>query len=99
MILEEGKNWSGWGDLRRPQKCQKAELFRDRTRGDTCLDLSMMQTHMIPFGFGPRICGGQSLALIMTREILVGLLRNFTVVLDPETDEHSMEMNDAFVSF
>lgn len=57
-----------------------------------------MQQHLMPFGTGSRICGGQNLAMMMLRIVVAAVARNFDVVADTaETNERSMEIKDSFV--
>lgn len=60
--------------------------------------LSMMHQHLIPFGTGSRLCGGQNLAHLVIRVVIAAVVRNFDVVSPPETNEASMNIKDAFVS-
>jgi cytochrome P450 len=61
-------------------------------------DLARMAQHMIPFGVGTRICGGQNLAQMMMKITVAAVVRNFDVTAPPETNERSMEIKDSFVS-
>lgn len=58
-----------------------------------------MAQYLMPFGIGSRQCGGMNLAYMMLRITVATLARNFNVTASPETDERSMEIKDAFVSF
>lgn len=60
--------------------------------------LARMQQNMMPFGTGSRVCGGQNLAQIMLKVMVVAMARNFDVVAPAETNEKSMEIKDSFVS-
>lgn len=61
--------------------------------------LNRMQQHMIPFGTGSRICGGQNLAIGMLRTVVAAVARNFDVRANTaETNERTMEIRDSFVS-
>lgn len=58
-----------------------------------------MEQHLIPFGAGPRVCGGQNLAQIVLRIAIATILSNFDIVARAaETNERTMEIRDAFVS-
>ena len=58
-----------------------------------------MTQHMMPFGVGSRICGGQNLAQLVMRMAVAAVARNLNVAADAaQTNERSMEMRDAFVS-
>ena len=58
-----------------------------------------MAQHLIPFGVGTRVCGGQNLAQIILRMVVAVVIRNFNVTADSEeTNERTMEIRDAFVS-
>jgi len=62
--------------------------------------VARMTQHMMPFGVGTRICGGQNLAHMMLRIISAAVVRNFTIAANvAETNEQTMEMRDAFVLF
>ncbi|KAJ7291563.1 cytochrome P450 [Mycena rebaudengoi] len=61
--------------------------------------LARMNSHMMPFGTGSRICGGQNLAHLSMRMGLVSILRNFNVEAAEGTDEKSMDMRDSFIMF
>jgi cytochrome P450 len=41
--------------------------------------LSWMAAHMIPFGTGSRVCGGQNLAQVMLKVVVSSFVRNFDV--------------------
>ncbi|CAK5273560.1 unnamed protein product [Mycena citricolor] len=70
-----------------------ADADRDAER------LARMSAQMMAFGTGSRICGGQNLAYIIMRVVLVTVLRNFDVEAAPGTDEKTMDMRDSFVMF
>ena len=57
-----------------------------------------MSQHMMPFGTGTRVCGGQNLAQIVMRMVVAAVVRNFDIVAPSETNERTMEMKDSFVS-
>jgi len=61
-------------------------------------ELGRMSQHMMPFGTGSRVCGGQNLAQIMLKVAVAAVARNFDVVAPSETNERTMEMKDSFVS-
>jgi cytochrome P450 len=61
-------------------------------------NLGRMSQHMMPFGTGSRVCGGQNLAQIMLKVAVAAIARNFDVVAPSETNERTMEMKDSFVS-
>ena len=65
---------------------------------DNIEQLERMQQHLMPFGAGPRVCGGQNLAMIMLRIMVATIARNFNVVAPAETNDRSMEVKDSFVS-
>jgi cytochrome P450 len=60
-------------------------------------ELFRMSQHMMPFGTGTRVCGGQNFALAMMRVVIAVVVRNLDVVAPPETNERSMEVKDSFV--
>lgn len=61
-------------------------------------ELALMSQHMMPFGTGTRVCGGQNLAQIVMRMVVAAVVRNFDIVAPSETNERTMEMKDSFVS-
>lgn len=61
--------------------------------------LARMTAHMMPFGTGTRICGGQNLALMMLRLGIASFVRNFEIRTPAETTDTSMEVMDSFVLF
>ncbi|KAI9513228.1 cytochrome P450 [Russula earlei] len=61
--------------------------------------IAAMNQHMMPFGTGSRLCGGQNLAQIVLRIAIAAIARNFNVFSPPETTETSMETRDSFVIF
>lgn len=65
---------------------------------DNAEQLTLMSQHMMPFGVGTRMCGGQNLAQMMLRIVITCVVRNFNVGAPPETNTKSMDMRDAFVS-
>ncbi|PCH40720.1 cytochrome P450 [Wolfiporia cocos MD-104 SS10] len=59
-----------------------------------------MVQHMMPFGVGTRICGGQNLAQLVLRIVVAAVVSNFDISANAaETNERTMEMRDAFVLF
>jgi cytochrome P450 len=67
--------------------------------GDNQGQLEAMNRHMMPFGTGSRVCGGQNLAQIVLRIAIAAIARNFDIISPPETTETSMEMRDSFVRY
>jgi cytochrome P450 len=61
-------------------------------------ELSRMAQHLVPFGAGSRVCGGQNLAQLMLKITLATIARNFDIEAPAETNEKTMEMRDSFVS-
>ena len=59
--------------------------------------LARMTQHMMPFGTGSRVCGGQNLAQMMLRIVVAAVARNFEVIAPTETTERTMEIKDSFV--
>ena len=59
--------------------------------------LSLMHQHLMPFGAGSRLCGGQNLAHVVLRAVIATVVRNFDIVAPPETNDASMSTKDAFV--
>lgn len=66
------------------------------TRTDSS-QLSLMHQHLMPFGAGSRLCGGQNLAHLVIRVVIAAVVRNFDIVSPPETNDTSMSTKDAFV--
>ncbi|KAG5637814.1 hypothetical protein H0H81_003146 [Sphagnurus paluster] len=60
--------------------------------------LARMNYHMMPFGTGARVCGGQNVAQAMMKVAVSAIVRNFDIVAPPETNERSMDIRDSFVS-
>jgi cytochrome P450 len=60
--------------------------------------LTLMHQHLMPFGAGSRLCGGQNLAHLVIRVVIAAVVRNFDIVSPPETNDVSMSTRDAFVS-
>lgn len=89
-----------WSMHRNASVFPSPEVFMpERWLGAEGEELARMSAHMMPFGTGPRICGGQNVANMMMRMALASVLRNFDIVAAPETDENSMAMCDSFVSY
>jgi cytochrome P450 len=59
--------------------------------------LVKMHQHLIAFGIGVRVCGGQNLAQVIMRIVLATICRNFTIAASSDTNEKSMEIRDSFV--
>ena len=57
-----------------------------------------MTQHLMSFGLGTRVCGGQNLAHIMLRIGVAVIARSFRIEVPLETTEKSMAIRDAFVS-
>lgn len=76
-------------DVFSPERWQEASTHPDQ--------LAQMHQHLISFGTGTRVCGGQNLAQVIMRIVLSSICRNFTVIAPRETTEKSMEMKDSFV--
>ncbi|KAF9443296.1 cytochrome P450 [Macrolepiota fuliginosa MF-IS2] len=62
-------------------------------------ELANMTQHMMPFGTGTRVCGGQNLAQVMLRIAIATITKNFNIAAPAETNERSMEIRDSFVIF
>ncbi len=67
--------------------------------GDIQEQFEAMNRHMMPFGTGSRVCGGQNLAQMVLRIAISAIARNFDVISPPETTETTMEMRDSFVRY
>ncbi|KAF9035857.1 cytochrome P450 [Panaeolus papilionaceus] len=61
--------------------------------------LATMSAHMMPFGTGTKVCGGQTLAHMMLRIAVAAFVRNFDISSPPETTDASMDIMDSFVIF
>jgi len=91
-----------WSAHRNPTVFPSPESFlpeRWLETGDNQEKLEAMNRHMMPFGTGSRVCGGQNLAQMVLRIAIAAIARNFDVVSPPETTETSMEMRDSFVRY
>jgi cytochrome P450 len=91
-----------WSVHRNPSIFSSPESFlpeRWLETGDNKEQLEAMNQHMMPFGTGSRVCGGQNLAQMVLRMAIATIARNFDVVSPPETTETSMEMRDSFVCY
>lgn len=62
-------------------------------------DTSAMAAHLFPYGFGTRACVGQTLAQLMLRLTVAGLVMRFDVEAPPETNSRSMDIRDMFIIF
>ncbi|KAI0074783.1 cytochrome P450 [Panus rudis PR-1116 ss-1] len=61
--------------------------------------ISRMMQHLMPFGTGSRVCGGQNFAKMMLKIVLATVVRNFDVSANiAETNERTMKIMDAFVT-
>lgn len=59
-----------------------------------------MNAHMMPFGWGIRICVGQHVAMQTARFAIATIARNFDITAPlAETNDRTMEPRDAFVLF
>ncbi|KAI0307004.1 cytochrome P450 [Multifurca ochricompacta] len=92
-----------WSMHRDPSVFPSPETFSPErwleTGGDDKGKLEAMNRHMMPFGKGSRVCGGQNLAQMVLRIATAAIARNFELLAPPETTEKSMEMRDSFVVF
>ncbi|KAI0254878.1 cytochrome P450 [Lactifluus subvellereus] len=91
-----------WSVHRNPAVFPSPEIFlpeRWLEKGDNKEQLQVMHRHMMPFGTGSRVCGGQNLAQMILRIAIAAIVRNFDLLSPPETTEKSMEMRDSFVIF
>lgn len=91
-----------WSVHRSPSVFPSPESFlpeRWLETGDNREQLEAMNRHMMPFGTGSRVCGGQNLAQMALRIAIAAIARNFDIISPPETTEASMEMRDSFVCY
>jgi len=89
-----------WSMHREPSVFPSPDFFSpERWLVDDSEELSQMTAQMMAFGLGSRNCGGQTFAYMTMRMVLASIARNFDIVAAPGTDEKSMAMRDAFVSF
>ncbi|TFK24714.1 cytochrome P450 11B1 [Coprinopsis marcescibilis] len=91
-----------WSMHRNPKVFSSPESFIPERwlESSTTPDLLFqMNQHMMAFGTGTRVCGGQNLAQIMLRIVVAVVVRNFNITAPPETNEASMEIKDSFVIF
>ncbi|KAI0034864.1 cytochrome P450 [Vararia minispora EC-137] len=61
--------------------------------------LASMNQHMMAFGGGLRVCGGQHFAQQTIRATIAAIVRNFHIVSPSETNAWTMEMVDGVVAF
>ena len=90
-----------WSMHRNPNVFPSPDTFLPERWLETCAnppELFHMTQHMMPFGTGTRICGGQNFALAMMRITVAAVVRNFDIMAPPETTESSMDIRDSFVS-
>jgi cytochrome P450 len=91
-----------WSVHRNPAVFPSPETFlpeRWLETGDNKEQLEAMNRHMMPFGTGSRVCGGQNLAQMALRIAVAAISRNFDLFSPLETTEKSMEMRDSFVCY
>ncbi|VDB87917.1 unnamed protein product [Peniophora sp. CBMAI 1063] len=70
----------------------------DRWMDADDVQLAEMNAHMMPFGYGFRICVGQHFAMQTARIAIATFARNFDVTAPlTETNDRTMEPHDAFV--
>ena len=89
-----------WSAHRDPTVFPAPEAFfpeRWLETGDNKEQLEAMNRHMMPFGTGSRVCGGQNLAQMVLRIAMAAIVRNFDLLSTLETTEKSMEIRDSFV--
>ncbi|TFK47010.1 cytochrome P450 [Heliocybe sulcata] len=92
----------GWSMHREPDVFPSPETFLPDRWLETSAspeELTRMNQYLMPFGVGTRVCGGQNLAQFMLKIVVAAVVRNFSVVAPPETNEKSMDMRDSFVIF
>ncbi|KAG9046348.1 hypothetical protein FS837_004572, partial [Tulasnella sp. UAMH 9824] len=83
-----------WSVHRNPEVFPEPYAFKPERWLD---ETEEMRATMMPFGTGGRICGGMNLAQYMLRIALVAIIRNFDLVIPPETTAESMACRFAFV--
>jgi cytochrome P450 len=89
-----------WSSHRDPTVFPAPETFlpeRWLETGDNNEQLETMNRHMMPFGVGSRVCGGQNFAQMVLRIAIAAIVRNFDLLSPVETTEKSMEIRDSFV--
>lgn len=90
-----------WSMHRDPSVFLSPEVFHPErwleSPTTTSEDLYRMSAHMMPFGTGTRVCGGQNLAQMMLRLAIAAFVRNFDISAPTETNEKSMDVKDSFV--
>jgi cytochrome P450 len=88
-----------WSMHRDPSVFPSPDTFLPERWLESSLDdLVNMNQHMMPFGTGTRVCGGQNLAQVMLRVAIAAVIKNFNIAAPAETNERSMEIKDSFVS-
>ena len=87
-----------WSMHREPSVFPSPETFLPERWLESSSDhLLTMAAHMMPFGTGSRVCGGQNLAQVMLRVAVASFTRNFDIATPPETNDRSMNIKDSFV--
>ncbi|KAG9024506.1 hypothetical protein FS837_005341, partial [Tulasnella sp. UAMH 9824] len=82
-----------WSVHRNPEVFPEPYAFKPERWLD---ETEEMRATMMPFGLGGRICGGMNLAQYMLRIAPVVIIRNFDLVIPPETTSESMACRFAF---
>lgn len=59
--------------------------------------LFYVQGSWMPYGYGPRICGGMNVAHLTLRLVIIAIARNYDIIIPKETTPESMEQRFAFV--
>jgi cytochrome P450 len=89
-----------WSMHRNPDVFPSPESFLPERwlESNTSSDhLQQMHQHLMAFGTGSRVCGGQNLAHMVLRVVVSIIVRNFNLSAPKETNERSMEIKDSFV--
>jgi cytochrome P450 len=89
-----------WSAHRDPTVFPAPETFlpeRWLETADNTEQLEAMNRHMMPFGAGSRVCGGQNFAQMVLRIAIAAIVKNFDLLSPLETTEKSMEIRDSFV--
>lgn len=89
----------GWSVHRDPQIFPDPLVFKpERWLESTEEELVRMKQNILTFGLGSRSCIGQRLAMMVIRVTIASIVRNFDIVVPPETTKQSMTPKESFVS-
>lgn len=89
----------GWSVHRDPRIFPDPLVFKpERWLESTKEELVRMNQNSLTFGLGSRSCIGQRLAMMVLRVVIASIVRNFNIIVPPETTKESMAPKESFVS-